>query len=69
MEVKVAPPVGPLQGKADKTVDVVDVGGLVLMGGDEEVLGQGELAVAQDGAGNGEKLPGGAFLFIGNVAF
>ena len=37
------------------------------MGSDEQVLGQGELALAKDGVGNGQKLLGPALRRIGDI--
>src|SRR5262249_6469737 len=54
LEVEVARPVDALEQVAEEAGDVVDVeGGVVLAGDDEQVLGQRELPLAEDGVGAG----------------
>jgi len=55
LEVEVGRPVDPLQDVAEEGRDVVDVEvGVVLLGGDQEVLGQRHLPLAEDGVGRGQ---------------
>src|SRR5262249_35619605 len=69
LEVEVARPVDALEQVTEEAGDVVDVeGGVVLAGDDEQVLGQGELPLAEDGVGAGEQLLGKAGGGVGDVA-
>ena len=68
--MQVAPPIHPLQQVAEEVGDVADVQvRAVLGGGDAQVLGQRQLAVAQQGVGQGEQFPRPPRVLVGDVAF
>ena len=67
--MQVGPPVHPLQKMQQKSGDIVNVQRrIVFPRDDQQIFGQGELSLAEDGVGAGEKLLGLSLGGIGDIA-